>query len=133
MYYKKIVPIQVLNLYATEFVGEFPLVSRDGTSRLFEIEFYDHEGQPLISRKGKISGLPVNAKLVENINTHAFDYNSQEAREMFEAQDKIIFDKIKEICGLTYYDDFYEINNRTFSYRTYINAGNPHNIEKYFK
>ena len=132
MYYKQILPIQVLNLCASEFIGEFPLVSGDFSSRQFEIEFYDNEGHPLLSRKGKISGLPVNSKLVENI-PHTFDYNSQEAREMFDAQDKVIFDEIKELCGLTYYDDTFEKkDDRVFSYITYFNAVKPEHIGKVF-
>lgn len=133
MYYKQIYPIQVLNLYASEFIGEFPLVLGDFSSRKFEIEFYDEDRHPLLSRKGIISGLPVNTKLVENVNPHTFDYNSQDAREMFDAQDKIIFDEIKEICGLTYYDDTFETKyNRVFSYRTYFNAVKPEHIGKSF-
>ena len=121
MYYKKIVPTQVLNLYATEFIGEFPLILGDFSSRKFEIEFYDDEGHPLLSRKGEIYGLPVDTKLIENTNPHTFDYNSEDALKMFDVQDKIIFDEIKKLCGLSYYDDNFEIkNDKTFSYRTYI-------------
>ena len=94
MYFKQIHPIQVLNLFASEFIGEFPVILGDFSSRQFEIEFYDNEGHPLFSRKGIISDLPVNKILVDNVNPHTFNYNSQDAREMFDAQDKIIFDKI---------------------------------------
>lgn len=122
MYYKKIVPIQVLNLYATEFMGIFPL-TKDCSVRLFEIEFYNEEGHPLLSRKGKISGLPINEKLVENLGDKLFTDNMcQEAREMFDAQNKIIMDEIKKIYGLTYYDDTFERNDKKdFSYTTYVN------------
>ena len=125
MYYKKIVPIQVLNLYASEFITRIPLnsVGGDFSSRKFEIEFYDDENHPLLSRKGIISGLPVNKLLIENVNPYTFDYDSQDAREMFDIQDKIIFNEIKEICGLSYYDDTYEIKiDREFSYTTYFDA-----------
>lgn len=133
MFYKKIVPIQVLNLYATEFIGEFSLVLGDFSSRQFEIEFYDNDGHPLLSRKGKISGLPVNTKLTENINPHAFDYKSQDAIKMFDLQNKIIFDEIKEMYGLTFFDDTFEIkNDRVFSYITYFDAIKPENIGKIF-
>lgn len=133
MYYKQIYPIQVLNLYATEFIGEFSIVLGDFSSRRFEIEFYDNEGHPLLSRKGIISGLPVNTKLVENVNPHTFDYNSQDSQKMFDAQDKIIFDEIKKICGLTYYDDTFETKyNREFSYIKHLNAVKPEHIGKTF-
>lgn len=132
MHFKQIHPIQVLNLFASEFIGEFPVILGDFSSRQFEIEFYDNEGHPLFSRKGIISDLPVNKILVDNVNPHTFNYNSQDAREMFDAQDKIIFDKIKELSGLTYYDDTFETKcDRDFSYRTYINL-NPEHIGKVF-
>lgn len=121
MYYKKIHPIQVLNLYASEFIGVFPIILKDFTSRQFEIEFYDNEGHPLLSRKGIISGLPVNTKLIENINPHTFDYNSQDAKEMFNLQDKIMFDEIKKLFGLTYYDETFEHKyDRSFSHITIV-------------
>jgi hypothetical protein len=61
--------------------------------------------------------LPINKKL---ICSPTFDYSSPDAKEMFDAQDKIIFEEIKNVLGLTYYDDTYEINpNRTFSYIIY--------------
>ena len=129
MYYKQIRPIQVLNLYANEFIGEFPLILGNFSSRQFEIEFYDNQGQPLLSRKGIISGLPVNSNIVENVNPHVFDYNSQDAREMFDNQDKIIFEKIKEMFGLSYYDNNYEIKkDRIFSYITYVELGKTQDI-----
>ena len=105
----------------------------DFTSRKFEIEFYNSEGQPLLSRKGNVNGLPVNEKLVESVNSHSFDYTSKEAIEMFEEQDKIIFNEIKKICELTYYNDIYEINTkRSFSYQILLNAGKTENIGKSF-
>jgi hypothetical protein len=131
MYYKKIVPIQILNIYASEFIGEFSFTLGDFSSRQFEIEFYDNEGNPLLLRKGNIFGLPINTNLTQNINPHTFDYNSQDAKKMFDIQDKIIFDKIKDIFGLTYYDDTFEKkDNRVFSYKTYFNAVKPENINK---
>ena len=117
MYEKKIVPVQVLNQFATEFIGEFCLIKGKFRTRTFEIEFYDKYGCPLLSRKGDITGLPINEKL---ICLPTFDYSSPDAKEMFDAQDKIIFEEIKNVLGLTYYDDTYEINpKRTFSYIIY--------------
>jgi len=127
MFYKKILPKQVLNLYATEFICEFSLILGDFSSRKFEIEFYDEQGNPLLSRKGVISGLPINMKLIENINPH--NYSSQDAIEMFDAQEKIIFDEIKNTFELTYYDDTFERINKKFSYITYFNI-NSDNIGK---
>ncbi len=121
MYYKKIVPAQVLNCLATEFICELSVISGDFSSRKFEIEFYDENKQPLLCRKGEISGLPVNTKLVENANPHTFDYSSPEAQSMFEEQDKLIFDEFKKMFGLTYYDDTFETNvERKFCYRKYV-------------
>ncbi len=63
MFYKKILPILVLNQYATEFICEFSLISGKLSSRKFEIEFYDKDGHPLLSHKGEISGLPMDTNL----------------------------------------------------------------------
>jgi hypothetical protein len=133
MYVKKIHPIQVLNKYATEFIGIFPVTVKDFGTRQFEIEFYDKDGNPLLSRKYTISGLPVNHKLVENVDPHTFNYTSPEAIEMYDAQDKILFDEIKKGYGLTYYDDTYEKNvERSFSYTRYFNAVNSEDVGKCF-
>jgi hypothetical protein len=129
MYYKKIVPTQVLNLQATEFICEISFISDDFSSRKFEIEFYDKNKQPLLSRKGEISGLPVNTKLAENANPHTFDYSSEDAQSMLKEQDKRIFDEIKRHFGLTYYDDTFETNvDRAFSYRRYVTPGGELNV-----
>lgn len=131
MYYKKIFPAQVLNLYATEYICELPLTN-NVRSRKFEIEFYDKDGHPLLSRKGEISGLPIDNNLVEYVDQHnAFDYSSPEAQKMFDEQDEYIFNEIKRMFGLTYYDDTYETNiNREFSYLKYVSPGAELNIWK---
>lgn len=50
-------------------------MQRDFSTRLFEIEFYDDKGNPLLSYQGEITGLPVNASLIENVNPHTFKYD----------------------------------------------------------
>jgi hypothetical protein len=125
MYEKKIVPVQVLNQFATEFIGEFVLIKGKFCTRRIDIEFYDKYGCPLLSRRFEISGLPVNENL---ICSPTFDYSSSDAKEMFDAQDKLIFEEIKNILGLTYYDDTYEINpKRTFSYIIYTTCNTASN------
>lgn len=130
MYYKKIFPIQVLNSEATEFICRLPLILGKFSSREFEIEFYDKDGRPLLSRKGVITELPINTTLVENVNPHTFDYSSQEAQTMFDEQDKLIFEEFKRLFGLTYYDDTFESVKREFSYTIFINPGGELNVCK---
>ena len=120
MFYKKIVPIQILNLYAMEIICEFFI--DDFSSISVEIEFYDDESHSLLSRKLKVSGLPVDEELIKGKNLNNFNYTSDRATEMFNKQNKIIFDEIKVFFGLSYYDDNYEIDNkRKFSYIEYLN------------
>ena len=121
MFEKKIVPIGVLNDVATEFIAEFTLVAKNPATRMFEIEFYNNNGNPLLSRRGEVTGLPVNT----NISVPISDYSSAEVQEMIDAQDKIIFAEIQRVLGLTYYDDTFTINpERDFSYRIYITLKN---------
>ncbi len=109
MYSKEIVPIQILNAYATEFICELPLVFGDFSKRQFEIEFYDKYGHALLMQHGEICGLPVNDKLVGNVmNPYNFNYKSPEAEAMFIEQDKFIIDRFRTQFGLTYYDDTYK-------------------------
>lgn len=50
---------------------------------------------------------------------------------MFNEQDKYIFDEFKQLFGLTYYDDKFEITNkRIFSYMTYFTLGEETNVWK---
>lgn len=133
MYRKKIVPVQVLNDQATEFICELSFISDNFTSRKFEIEFYSENNRPLLSREGTISGLPVNAKLIENDNSHTFDYSSHGAQLMFEEQDKLIFEHIKRVCGLEYYDDTFEKDvEYTFSYERFFSEEGKFSIVKPF-
>jgi hypothetical protein len=125
MYLKKISPKPVLELHATEFICELSSYLDNFSRRAFEIEFYDKDGHPLLSRKGKITGLPINTKFVENLDPDTLYlnidalYSSSEVKIMFAEQEKLIFDEIKKRFGLTYYDDTFEIiDDRTFSYRT---------------
>ncbi len=130
MYYKKIIPSR--ELQATEFICMLPLILGNFSSRKFEIEFYDKDGQPLLSREGEISGLPINTKLVKNVNPHTFDYSSPEAKTMFDEQDKFIFDEFKRMFGLTYYDDTFETNfKRNFSYIKFVSPGGKQNVWKH--
>ena len=101
MYYKKIVPIQILNMYATEFMCEFFLVPKDLSSRKFHIVFCNEDGMEILSRNGTmtISGLHVPTTLVEN----TFDYHSHNK------PDKRMFDAFISMYGLQYYDDTYKI------------------------
>lgn len=131
MYCKQIVPIQVLKNQATSFICELPLILGDFSSRQFEIEFYDENRQPLLSRKGTISGLPINTTLVENVDPHTFDYSSPDAEKMFDEQDKFIFEHFKQLFGLTYYDDTFTKNAEyAFSYRTYFSLEGELNVSK---
>ena len=131
MYVKKIVPIQISNGYAIEFIATLPIVLGNFAVRHFRIEFHDKDGNPLLQHEGEVSGLPFNEKLVENVNPHTFDYCSPEATQMFDAQDKIVLDEIKKQFGLTYYDDTFTIDNtRDFSYTTYVNLTNEEDIGK---
>lgn len=107
-----------------------PLILGKFSSRQFEIEFYDKDGHPLLSRKGVITDLPINTTLVENVNPHTFNYSSQEAQTMFDEQDKLIFDIIKQMFGLTYYDETFESVNREFSYTIFINPNVELNVCK---
>ena len=120
MFEKQIVPIPVLNDFATEFIGEFVIMANDSASRMIEIEFYNKDGFPLLSRRGKVTGLPVNADILQPIE----DYMSVEVQDMFSAQNIIIFDEIQRALGLTYYDETFQIKpERIFSYRTFITLG----------
>jgi hypothetical protein len=119
MFYKKIVPIKILNSFALYFICEFFI--DDLNSSTIEIEFYDDEGHPLLSRKINVSELPVDEELIEGKNIHNFNYSGDREQEMFNKQNKIIFDKIKTLFGLSYYDDNYEIENeKKFSYIQYF-------------
>jgi hypothetical protein len=131
MYYKKILPAQVLELQATEFICSLPVMLGNLSSRKFEIEFYDKDGHPLLSRKGEISGLPINTKLMESFNPNTFDYSSLEAQKMFDEQDKIIFDELKRMFELKYYDETFEKNvKRNFSYIKIVSPGGEPNVWK---
>ncbi len=118
VYVKKIHPVEISNKIATEIITEFPIVNNKWDTRMFEIEFYDKDGNPISSYKGESTGLPADKNLVLKTND---DFNSPSVKEMFDTQDKLIFDEIKQMFGLTYYDDTYTVDgNRKFSYITML-------------
>jgi len=62
-----------------------------------------------------MKGLPVNSNINDEIDIGG-NYNLPFMKDMFNAQAKIVFDEIKQICGLTYYDDTWEEDKQlTFS------------------
>lgn len=129
MFVKTITPINILNSFATEFIAQFPIINNRWDSRRFEIEFYDKDKNPVCSRKGEITGLPVNANLTITSNS---DFDSPEIKEMFDMQDKAIFEEIKNLFGLSYDDDSFEVNDEIhFSYTRLTNVVNPDEIGKW--
>ena len=62
------------------------LILGDLSSTNFEVEFYDNSVHLLLSRKGYISRLPVNIKLIESDGQYTFDYTFSDAKEMTNTQ-----------------------------------------------
>jgi hypothetical protein len=114
MFIKQIVPIQILNQYANIMLFTIEYSPYLFNSAKIEIEFYDINKKPIHNYKFVIDDLPVdnNIRLMGDS-----DFTKPDAKIMFDAQHKKIFDEIKEKLGLTYYDDTYEIDKKmVFSY-----------------
>lgn len=119
MIIKQIIPHQVLNQTAivmllTKEYSNYPYDSEkqgsiNFTSAKVKIEFYNENKKPIHKSKLIIDGLPVNnnIRLISDS-----DFTTPDAKKMFDAQNKKIFDEIKEKYGLTYYDDTYEIDEK---------------------
>lgn len=124
MFIKQIAPYQILNKSAVViiFTKEYSLYQsvpeKQGlinfSSARIEIEFYDENKKPIHKCEVVINELPLNSNIRLISDT---DFGTPDAKLMFAKQHKQILDEIKNKYGLTYYDDYYEIDDKmVFSY-----------------